>query len=71
MIRSFPGMCDAKPLPRLGGEIELSDESAAGLLRIGVAELAAENDGQEDEPADSTPAPKRGPGRPRKQTEDA
>ncbi|MFF7233953.1 hypothetical protein [Streptomyces sioyaensis] len=58
MIRSFPGMCDAKPLPRPGGEIELSEGSAAGLVRIGVAELV--------EVEADKPAEKRGPGRPRK-----
>lgn len=39
MIRHFPGMCDAKSLPGVGGTIELSRESAEGLLRIKVAEL--------------------------------
>ncbi|MEU9975094.1 hypothetical protein [Streptomyces sp. NPDC051014] len=68
MIRSFPGMCDAKPLPRVGGEIELTDESAAGLIRIKVAEPADvdqdQDQGEAEKPAE--PAQKRGPGRPRK-----
>ncbi|MBK3559316.1 hypothetical protein JHN55_22875 [Streptomyces sp. MBT56] len=70
MIRNFPGMCDAKPLPRIGGEIELTDESAAGLIRIKVAEpVDADQDqdqdqGEAEKPAE--PVQKRGPGRPRK-----
>jgi hypothetical protein len=70
MIRAFPGMCDAKPLPRIGGEIELSQESAEALIRIKVAELVeSEAKAVEPEPA-SEPAPvKRGPGRPKKVAE--
>ncbi|MDG9711163.1 hypothetical protein [Streptomyces sp. DH10] len=67
MIRSFPGMCDAKPLPRIGGEIELTEESAAGLIRIKVAEpVDVEHQDQDEKPAESAPTQKRGPGRPRK-----
>lgn len=57
MIRAFPGMCDAKPLPGIGGEIDLSDDSGGGLVRVGVAEVV-----EQAEPV----AEKRGPGRPRK-----
>ncbi|MFI8890507.1 hypothetical protein [Streptomyces paradoxus] len=67
MIRSFPGMCDAKPLPRIGGEIELTDESAAGLIRIKVAEpVDVEDQDQAVKSVEPAPAQKRGPGRPRK-----
>jgi hypothetical protein len=69
MIRSFPGMCDAKPLPRIGGEIELTDESAVGLIRIKVAEPVDVEDQDQDQAvksAEPAPAQKRGPGRPRK-----
>ncbi|MET9729341.1 hypothetical protein ABZZ79_01360 [Streptomyces sp. NPDC006458] len=67
MIRYFPGMCDAKPLPRIGEEIDLSEDSAAGLIRIKVAEPVDGDEQEQGEPEPpAEPAQKRGPGRPRK-----